>query len=81
MTKEEENKIIISDELHKDCGLDDWETVRDRHEFESIKYYLNELLGLNYEFEQVGCFREYEAVFYTGPKPENLIKKIRETYE
>jgi hypothetical protein len=95
MTKEEENKIIISDELQKNCSLDKWETVKitvqipsnfsaragDHHEFSSFKYYLNEWLGLSYEFEEVGCSGDYEAVFYTGPKPENLIKKIRETYE
>lgn len=97
MTNEEENKIRINDELQKECDLDHYHVVslntqvpsnfsakvKDKQEFKNIQYYLNEFLGLDYEFEIVGYYREireYEAVFYTGPKPINLLNKIKETY-
>lgn len=95
LSQEQKNLIISSDELQKDADLDNYVSpkitaeiptdfsirVDDYHEFDIIKYYLKEAVGIDYEFEEVGCDGKYEAVFYIGPKPTNLIKKIKKTYE
>lgn len=64
--------------------------ARDYHEFDIIRDYLDVCLGLECEFEEVGYQKisgeavyqkiSCEAVFYIGPKPEELIKKIKDTY-
>jgi len=93
MTNEEKNKIIICDKLQE--NINNWSVVNitaqvpsnfsaqvdDYYDFKYIQRILKEYVGLHYEFEQVGKqFGEYEAVFYIGPKPNNLINKIKETY-
>lgn len=93
MKKEQQNLIAISDELQKDCDLDSYVVPKitveipssfschryDYHEFDNVRASLHHL-GLEYNFEQVGFEKQHEAVFYIGPKPTNLINKIKETY-
>lgn len=55
--------------------------VRDYHEFDIIKNYFEEYLGIVFDYEEVGCDGDYEAVFFIGPKPNVIINKIKETYE
>lgn len=55
--------------------------VRDYHEFKEIQYYFEEYLGLKYEYEEVGCDGQYEAIFYMGKKPQEIIDEAKKTYE
>lgn len=55
--------------------------VREPHEFKDLKHYLELYLGLKFEYEQVGCFGEYEAIFYIGEKPQSVIDEAKKTYE
>jgi hypothetical protein len=97
MTNEEKNKIVISDKLQEDINnwsvvnitaqvpSNFSATVDDYHDLKYIQSILKEYVGLDYEYEQVGYehkrFGECEAVFYIGPRPNNLIEKIKKTYE
>jgi len=55
--------------------------VRDYHEFNHIKYLLKDTIGLDYNFEEVGCDGHYHAVFWMGEKPVDLIEATKKTYE
>ncbi len=95
LTKIQKDSILICDELSEGSSLENYVVpkikaeiptnfsvkVRDYHEFDLIRDYFEICLGLEYEFEEVGCDGKYEAVFYIGPKPEKLINKIKQTYE
>lgn len=52
----------------------------DYHEFRwaEIKY---KKAGLDVEYEEVGCDREYLAVFWIGERPAEYISKMKEINE
>lgn len=53
--------------------------VDDYHEFGIMEEYLKEL-GVKVQYEECGCDGFYEAVFWIGKKPVELIKATKETY-
>lgn len=55
--------------------------VKDYHEFETIQDTIEEYLGIKYNYEEIGCSGEYEALFWIGKKPTDLIKALKKTYE
>ena len=55
--------------------------VADYHEFSHVQYLLKTTIGLNCEFEEVGCDGMYCAVFWIGKKPTELIEATKKTYE
>lgn len=53
----------------------------DYHEFKALKNAYG-LIGLNVNFEEVGCDGRYHAVFWVGlNKPTNLINRLKQKYK
>lgn len=55
--------------------------AEDYHEFDSIQEHFRKLLGLHYEYEEVGCDGLHEAVFYMDEKPQEMINRMKKKYE
>lgn len=70
----ENNKITVNIPAWFSARVDDY------HEFEDLEYKLNYYLGLKFEYEEVGCSGKYEAIFYTGKKPQAIINEAKKTY-
>jgi len=53
----------------------------DYHQFDTIQYVLKSILGLKYNFKEIGCDGFYHAIFWIGKKPTEFIKKKTDALE